>query len=106
QAALKGPAREWVRARTHLALGKIADLRGTRELAREQYALASRLAETRRDRATLDEAGRLLRTPYRRPLSLADPSLASPRLRSPCPLMSAPAPGVHGFPLDFRACSG
>ena len=65
QAALKGPAREWVRARTHLALGKIADLEGSRDLARQQYALASRLAEASRDRDTLDQARRLVRTRHR-----------------------------------------
>ena len=65
EAALKGSAREWVRARTHLALGKIADLEGARDRAREQYTRASRLAESSRDSTTRDEARRLIDTPHR-----------------------------------------
>ena len=65
EAALKGPAREWVRARTHLALGKIADRRGARDLARERYTLAARLANSSRDSATRDEARRLIRSLHR-----------------------------------------
>jgi tetratricopeptide (TPR) repeat protein len=63
--AMKGPAREWVRARTHLALGKLSDVQGDREGARRHYVQASRLAESSRDVDTRKDAERLIRTPYR-----------------------------------------
>jgi tetratricopeptide (TPR) repeat protein len=65
EAAMKGAAREWVRARTHLALGKLSDLQDDREGARRHYAQASRLAESSRDSETRRDAERLIRTPYR-----------------------------------------
>ena len=61
RAALDHPAREWVRARTHLALGKLADRNRERDAAREQYRLAVKFAESGRDSATLHEARRLSR---------------------------------------------
>jgi tetratricopeptide (TPR) repeat protein len=61
QASLRHPAREWVRARTHLALGKLADRDRRPDAAREQYRLAVRFAESGRDPATLLEAKRLSR---------------------------------------------
>lgn len=65
ETSLKAPAREWVRARTHLALGKLADLDGARQRARQEYQRASSLAESSRDPSTGAEAARLIRTPYR-----------------------------------------
>jgi tetratricopeptide (TPR) repeat protein len=62
QAAMDGPAREWVRARTHLALGKIAAMHGERDLASRRYADAVRLADSSRDTGTRDEARRLMRS--------------------------------------------
>jgi len=61
RASLEHPAREWVRARTHLALGKLADRDRNRDAAREQYRLAATFAESGRDPATLREAKRLSR---------------------------------------------
>lgn len=61
RASLEHPAREWVRARTHLALGRIADRERDRGAAREQYRLAIKFAESGRDSATLAEARRLSR---------------------------------------------
>jgi Tfp pilus assembly protein PilF len=65
RAALDGSARDWVRARTHLALGKIADASGERTRAREHYTRAVRLAEVGRDPATRREAQRFIRQPFR-----------------------------------------
>ena len=61
-AALEGPSREWVRARTHLALGRISQAEGARESARREFTEAARLAESSRDRGTRAEAQRLLRS--------------------------------------------
>jgi tetratricopeptide (TPR) repeat protein len=65
EAAMKGAAREWVRARTHLALGKLADLQGNRDGARSHYEQAWRLAQSSRDADTRKDAERLIRTPHR-----------------------------------------
>lgn len=62
QSSLEHPAREWVRARTHLALGKLADRERRRDAALEQYRLAAKFAESGRDSATLREARRLIRS--------------------------------------------
>ena len=61
RASLEHASREWVRARTHLALGKLADRDRNAAAAREQYRLAIRFAESGRDSATLREAKRLSR---------------------------------------------
>jgi Tfp pilus assembly protein PilF len=65
EGAMQGSAREWVRARTHLGLGKLSDVQGDRESARRHYTQASRLAESSRDSDTRKDAERLIRTPYR-----------------------------------------
>jgi len=54
--ALAGDARTWVRARTHLALGRAAERTGDRAGARAAYDTAARLAELGRDPATAAEA--------------------------------------------------
>jgi len=63
--ALEGDARTWVRARTHLALGRVAERTGDRAGARTAYETAARLADTGRDpaaaadaRARMDRLGR------------------------------------------------
>jgi tetratricopeptide (TPR) repeat protein len=61
QASLPHPARDWVRARTHLALGKLADHDRDRESARRHYQFAMKFGHSGRDSATLDEARRLSR---------------------------------------------
>jgi tetratricopeptide (TPR) repeat protein len=63
--ALAVPARDWVRARTHLALGQVNDLEGRRGDATREYELAIRSAQVGRDLATRDEARRCLQQPYR-----------------------------------------
>ena len=57
--ALDGDARPWVRARTHLALGKVLDRTGDHAGARVAYENAARLGELGRDPATTAEARRL-----------------------------------------------
>jgi tetratricopeptide (TPR) repeat protein len=54
--ALTGDARTWVRARTHLALGKVAERNGDRTAAESAYTTAARLADLGRDAATGAEA--------------------------------------------------
>jgi hypothetical protein len=63
--ALEGDARDWVRARAHLELGKLADLDGHRDEALRRYRLAGRLAVSSRDDATAVEASRLTSRAYR-----------------------------------------
>lgn len=63
--ALDGDARDWVRARTHLELGKLADLEGRRGDAVREYRQAARLAASGRDDATAGDASRLLNRPFR-----------------------------------------
>jgi tetratricopeptide (TPR) repeat protein len=63
--ALAAPARDWVRARTHLALGQLNDVEGRRADATRQYELAIRFAQTGRDPTTRDQARRWLQRPYR-----------------------------------------
>ena len=58
-----GPA--WVRGRIHTEMGKLADLRGDRMSARGEYRAAVRLGEQSNDPLGVDEAKRLLGTPYR-----------------------------------------
>jgi tetratricopeptide (TPR) repeat protein len=59
------PARGWVKARIRLEQGKLADLAGRREQAREAYRAASDLATATNDPRTRREAERLRKTPYR-----------------------------------------
>ena len=56
--ALAGDARTWVRARTHLALGRVLEQSHNRAGARAAYETAARLAVTGRDPATGSEARR------------------------------------------------
>jgi tetratricopeptide (TPR) repeat protein len=65
QRAQSLPARGWVKARIRLEQGKLADLEGRREQAREAYRAAAQLAATSSDPLTRRDAERLLKTPYR-----------------------------------------
>ncbi|HEY8535148.1 MAG TPA: hypothetical protein VIL25_01830 [Vicinamibacterales bacterium] len=58
-------ARPWVHARIELERGKIADLRGRRDVARSAYEAAIRLARKGNDPAARAEAERFHRTPFR-----------------------------------------
>jgi tetratricopeptide (TPR) repeat protein len=64
-AVMGQPAREWVKARTHLALARVEDLTGNRTKALSEYELARRMAGPARDPETADEATAGLRQPYR-----------------------------------------
>ena len=57
--ALRGDARTWVRARTHLALGKLSERTGNRAAAGPAYDTAARLGDLGRDPVTAAEARRL-----------------------------------------------
>jgi tetratricopeptide (TPR) repeat protein len=57
--ALTGDARTWVRARTHLALGKMSEHAGDRAAAAPAYDTAARLGDVGRDPVTAAEARRL-----------------------------------------------
>jgi tetratricopeptide (TPR) repeat protein len=63
--ALGLPSRDWVKARIHLELGKLADLETRRADARAAYAEAVRLAQAGNDPGTRQEAERWLREAYR-----------------------------------------
>ncbi len=65
RASLEHQARPWVWARTHLALGRIADLHGERAAALEQYAVAIALADRDNDSATVAAARQFMKTPAR-----------------------------------------
>lgn len=58
-------AREWVRARIHLELGKLADLAGDRQAARAAYDSAIRIATAAQDASALEEANRLKGAGYK-----------------------------------------
>ncbi|MBI2833240.1 MAG: hypothetical protein HYX76_02300 [Acidobacteria bacterium] len=64
--ALTAGGRDWVRGRTHLELGKLADLGGDRPRARGDYEKARRLCEMDSDPSGAAEAGRFLARPYGR----------------------------------------
>jgi tetratricopeptide (TPR) repeat protein len=55
----------WVRGRTHLELGKVADLRGQRAVALEEYGRARALCTTHRDPGCRREAEARLRRALR-----------------------------------------
>jgi hypothetical protein len=57
--------RQWVRARTHLELGKAADLAGDRQGARAAYDNAIRVATAAQDDAAVEEANRLKGVGYK-----------------------------------------
>lgn len=63
-ALTQGPA-GWVRGRVHLELGKIADLRGQRPAALEEYSRARALCTTHRDPWCQEQAGDLRKRPFR-----------------------------------------
>ena len=58
-------ARDWVKARMHLELGKAADLAGDRGGARTAYDNAIRIATAAQDTAALEEANRLKGAGYK-----------------------------------------
>lgn len=58
-------ARQWVKARMHLELGKAADLAGDRNAARAAYDNAIRIATAAQDTAALEEANRLKGAGYK-----------------------------------------
>jgi tetratricopeptide (TPR) repeat protein len=58
-------ARQWVKARMHLELGKLADLAGDRGGARAAYDNAIRIATAAQDTAALEEANRLKGAGYK-----------------------------------------
>ena len=62
---LEKEARDWVHGRAHAELGKLADLRGDRRVASDEYSVAIHLARTANDSSGLAEAEHLLATPYR-----------------------------------------
>lgn len=55
----------WIRGRVHLELGKIDDLGGRRSGALEHYKTAQSTCEASRDPKCADEAGRLIRRPFK-----------------------------------------
>ncbi len=65
RASLDCEARPWVWARTHLALGRIADLHGERAAALEEYAFAIALADRDNDPATMAAARQFTNAPAR-----------------------------------------
>lgn len=62
--ALKHEAREWVHGRVHTELGKIADLTGHRDLAREEYRIALQMAKAADDSIGREDAEKLLDKPH------------------------------------------
>jgi tetratricopeptide (TPR) repeat protein len=58
--------REWVLARIRIELGKLADLRGKRAQAEEEYRAALAIASRLDDKQAVGEATRLLAKPFRR----------------------------------------
>jgi tetratricopeptide (TPR) repeat protein len=63
--ALTREMREWVRARTHLELGKLADLAGDRQAAQAAYDSAIRIATAAQDSSAIEEAQRLKGAGYK-----------------------------------------
>jgi tetratricopeptide (TPR) repeat protein len=58
-------ARDWVKARIQLEIGKLADLQGRRAQAQTAYRQSITLASSGNDQNTGDEAQRYLKTPFR-----------------------------------------
>ena len=58
--------REWVLARIRIEFGKLADLRGNRAKAEEEYRAALAIASRLDDKRAVGEATRLLAEPFRR----------------------------------------
>lgn len=63
--ALTSVTRDWVRGRVHRELGKLADLAGSRQHARDEYQEAARLCQQDKDMTCVNESKALLKTPYR-----------------------------------------
>jgi tetratricopeptide (TPR) repeat protein len=63
--ALASPGRGWVHGRSHLELGKLADLSGNRTAAMAEYRQAAALCARDRDPAGRQQAERYLATPFR-----------------------------------------
>jgi hypothetical protein len=59
--ALGLPGRNWVYARSHLELGKLALQAGNKEAARVEWRAAATLGDSDNDPITADEARRLLK---------------------------------------------
>lgn len=65
RAALAAPAPGWVHGRVHVALGKLADLRGQRAGATAAYERGRALCAAGQDDACVEEARTLVRAAYR-----------------------------------------
>jgi tetratricopeptide (TPR) repeat protein len=65
RAALQQESRDWVHARAHTELGKLADLAGVRDAACQEYRVAVQLAKGANDSLGLEDAERWLARPYR-----------------------------------------
>lgn len=63
--ALAAEPPAWIRGRVHLELGKVEDLGGRRSGALEHYKTAKSTCEASRDPKCAEEAGRLIRRPFR-----------------------------------------
>jgi tetratricopeptide (TPR) repeat protein len=63
--ALTAEPQGWIRGRIHVELGKIEDLGGRRATALEHYKTAKTTCETSKDPKCADEAGRLIRRPFK-----------------------------------------
>lgn len=63
--ALAGAARDWVRGRVHIELGKLADLAGSRLRALDEYRAADRLCRADADSQCSNEARTLMKAGYR-----------------------------------------
>jgi len=61
QTAVDTPGRSWVHGRSHLELGKLALKASNRASAVEHFQMAARLCESDNDKATAEEARKLLR---------------------------------------------
>jgi tetratricopeptide (TPR) repeat protein len=70
RAALAAGGRDWVRGRSYLELGKIADAGGDRDRARSMYGRARELCRSGRDRPCAEAAQRFASAPFRPPGSL------------------------------------
>lgn len=71
--ALRSGPEEWIRGRTELGLGKVADADGRRADALIRYRRARDIARTANDPAGLADANRLIRQPFRMSAVIATP---------------------------------
>jgi tetratricopeptide (TPR) repeat protein len=65
RAVAASESRTWVKGRAHAELGKIADLRGNRAAAREDFQKAVMLSEQDNDPVGAEAARQWIDTPYR-----------------------------------------